>query len=1356
MKTNNTLSSKLLMRRRADESGVALILVLLILVILSGLILAFFSTVTSETTASGSESSAVSAKALAENAINIVSSQIVEASRSGDKANLSSWASQPGMIRTFDQNGHPAKAYKLYSSKLLVEDISGEFKQEEIDNDWSKNTALYTDLNEPVRGVDGLLNYPIVNPEAVNDVDGFTIDTPPSGGTNALPMPVEWMYVLRDGTLRAGEKSGDNSVTVEAASKTNPIVGRIAFWTDDESCKVNINTASEGVYWDMPHIVSREDIGIMSGSTASTPGLSICQPATGEYQRYSGHPATTSLSPILKKYGLPAPDESTVPAQIASRAAAYYNILPRVAQGGSKAGTAIPITMRSTGSSAAIKPGAKRLFDSVEEMMFSEAPSTTERNLTPGTGGPLFTKETLEKVKFFLTAHSNAPEVTVFNTPRLSMWPESSQPDRRTIFDKTIAFCSSLGFMATGGEPKFPYFFQRFTVSNPNTNNNSGARSQTRDYADIERNKELFKYLTNMMRERVPGYGSSLYSKFGTDTDQIATYIFDYIRCTNIFDPSAKLQNKDLYTKLSTLASTIPMDPDNPVGYSGVSDAGGGEVLPIKIGAYQGFGRIMTINKIALIFYGTNWDRKIDSDPNGVPIPRHYPSTNTNATELAAVFVVGFSGVMHGLPSIRPNMYYTVNGLDKFKVNGQTLFPGVKDGAGNYLEGAPVRTGEGRGLGGTDDPSFTFTRKDEPIFWNKPAPSYSAPDTQAPGDTNNKPMRYTDRLAANNYPFFTKMAAGSFGTANPYDPGYVRRFIDISGPGSTFNFEGGTLEIQLYASDAAASPVQTFKIFVPNGTFRKPIVEGIKDAAPGLADAGNNNARPIWTFENAIQPASATINNPWAILTRKRDRYQTRDSDTVVSVELGGVVDDHEGTSPTSVDRTAGDLRMTAGRALVNERYWHAHQDWERTTLNKGKAYSFMRGSGEAFNNPDAVFGVLAPGMKAKTGAPNYRTRRPDVPSRVMSNFNDSTKGVLRADGGPGDWDTGYGMQKDGPYLNMPDIGDVSFVDIDDRKDQPRYPYLTKEDHFLTDQGAGNYYSPNRQIPSSMMLGSIPTGVQRLLPWQTLLFNPKPEDESHPGHGKTGVVPDHVVADFFWMPVVEPYAISQPFTTAGKINLNYQIQPFTYIKRSTGIYALMKSTKFAAMGTRLYSQAVDPRPNANPNFQYLTDNADTRIRFAIDIPATLKQFEDKFDSGDLFRIGTQICEINLYPKGQGISSASGMAAFWNNKTLTGDNLREKPYADIYPRVTTKSNSYTVHFKVQTLKKSSQSDPTQWIGGRDQVMGEYRGSALIERYIDINDDAFLDKENDFATQPIGDVNIDNFYKFRTISTKRFAP
>lgn len=35
----------------------------------------------------------------------------------------------------------------------------------------------------------------------------------------------------------------------------------LAFWTDDEFCKVNINTAMDGVYWDVPRLMSWEDYG---------------------------------------------------------------------------------------------------------------------------------------------------------------------------------------------------------------------------------------------------------------------------------------------------------------------------------------------------------------------------------------------------------------------------------------------------------------------------------------------------------------------------------------------------------------------------------------------------------------------------------------------------------------------------------------------------------------------------------------------------------------------------------------------------------------------------------------------------------------------------------------------------------------------------------------------------------------------------------------------------------------------------------------------------------------------------------------------------------------------------------------
>ncbi len=75
-------------------------------------------------------------------------------------------------------------------------------------------------------------------------------------------------------------------------------------------------------------------------------------------------------------------------------------------------------------------------------------------------------------------------------------------------------------------------------------------------------------------------------------------------------------------------------------------------------------------------------------------------------------------------------------------------------------------------------------------------------------------------------------------------------------------------------------------------------------------------------------------------------------------------------------------------------------------------------------------------------------------------------------------------------------------------------------------------------------------------PWQTLLFCPNPASEAnnsgapiHPGFGWTAsaatnappykIPPDHALLDFFTMPIVQPYAISEPFSTAGKVNMNY-------------------------------------------------------------------------------------------------------------------------------------------------------------------------------------------------------------------------
>ena len=238
--------------------------------------------------------------------------------------------------------------------------------------------------------------------------------------------------------------------------------------------------------------------------------------------------------------------------------------------------------------------------------------------------------------------------------------------------------------------------------------------------------------------------------------------------------------------------------------------------------------------------------------------------------------------------------------------------------------------------------------------------------------------------------------------------------------------------------------------------------------------------------------------------------------------------------------------------------------------------------------------------------------------------------------------------------------------------------------------------------------------------------------------------------------MVEPYAISQPFATSGKINLNSQLMPYSYINRQTGLYAVLKSTKFAALPVQ---DANGYKPLDGPSNGQARVNG---IRNALDLPATVSLIAQQSEKNP-FRSATQICEVNLVPQGlmapntPPLAADSIMANFWKANRLTGDNLREKPYVDLYPRLTTKSNTFTVHVRVQTLKKSPKSTlPDRWVTASDLVQGEYRGSTILERYVDLNDTTLPDFATAFTGDPASSPSLDKYYKMRVVSTKRFAP
>jgi hypothetical protein len=174
---------------------------------------------------------------------------------------------------TLTARGAPADAYDLPKAVLSTDP-----------QHWSKKPALWTDLNEPVKDLTRLdasggplMTYPIFDAnylvasatdakvgqlsleknKTVSDVEGFRIE---EFDTRKATMPVRWLYMLKDGTLVGAKEKGDGDADLIVPSgktkmvdgKPNPIVARVAFWTDDDTAKVNINTASEGTFGILP------------------------------------------------------------------------------------------------------------------------------------------------------------------------------------------------------------------------------------------------------------------------------------------------------------------------------------------------------------------------------------------------------------------------------------------------------------------------------------------------------------------------------------------------------------------------------------------------------------------------------------------------------------------------------------------------------------------------------------------------------------------------------------------------------------------------------------------------------------------------------------------------------------------------------------------------------------------------------------------------------------------------------------------------------------------------------------------------------------------------------------------------
>ncbi|MGB8352830.1 MAG: Verru_Chthon cassette protein A [Chthoniobacteraceae bacterium] len=1337
---------RVITKNRTRSSGVALVLVLAFLVLITVFIIAFFSSVTTERASSKNYANMVTTKQLADSAVNLVMAQIVDATTGTNSVSRLAWASQPGMIRTYDVTGTDAGFYKLYSSKNMVtnqaqlaNELNPSNTAAEISANWYSMPALYTDLNSPVLVPDQngqivpdstapgdtyIASYPILNPVAQapnpdlpsnGQAEGFSISgtnvgytggNPPASGynpaqaavnntPNPAAMPVQWLYVLRDGTVTApdGSSGGGGIATWSGTngscppSAGNPIVGRVAFWTDDDTSKININTAggdqqyrtsgsnsdgqnflgqpasasggsaTPGAFWDIPRTESPED-----------QSLAQSQLVQQEFQRYPGHPATVALSLLF-----PNLNRDQILA-----------LTPRFSGTNSSEGGTIVTTSTTAGTPSVVPVAFNRLYASTDELEFQPGTSGSNRPLnTSGTTG--VSNSVVDQYRFFLTAHSRAPETNLFNLPRITIWPITTQSGAQqpstqyqTASDSLIAFCSTTGTN--------PYYFTRYD-----------SNSMTNDYANITRNQQLYAYLQWLTGQQIPGVANTVlgtscpargfldkYPSGGSgapERDQILTEIFDYIRS------SVNLQDSELVA-----SGGIPYTPSAAVGgTSGNMMPGSGQVTPIRIGTTQGFGRFPTIAEAAIVWISTT--------------PYSTLTPNPGPYSMQANLLFETYNVAQGFATYRPSLQHVVAVKQPFTVTvGGTTTTLDFTGGTNVINGIAGDYSESwGGVEGILSPLFASITYPPPL---KSALNYGTIKTVPANRSGTTP---------NQYPFFS--------SAMPLPTPPVS-------PPLTFDFGGGEITVAVQTTDGQT--VQNIDLYFPPATN----ILAPMPVPPGVNISANyRDGNLTWQGRfNSVQGINSGAANSLLL----SGTYSGSGPTTIRALEPAGI-------------NVQGDYRIIAASPNISgTAYFLPHYNYFDGGNNQFAHSLRFAYQGQTFGG--ASYGSLVANGAYSTGTP---ITVPDFPSSVGHFAGSSTNAVIMTSSGsliPGDWDNGIADSCDGAYINKADEGTILNGQSTVVSGSVGAGNFAGSEYATVPYYAGGqllsttFHSPNRQIASAVMFGSLSTGVLRGLPWQTLLFHPDPYG-GHPGNAQPK---DYYLLDLFNMPVVEPYAISEPFSTAGKINLNYQILPFTYIKRTTALRAVLDSTMTMAIpttaGSRYKAQGAALNANA-PKMHF---------RHPIDPDATLQQFDARFANNDIFRSAAEICGIELIPKADGLLisgslTASQMPAFWLANQLTGNNTRDMPYNHIYPLLTTKSNTYTVHFRVQSLQKPmNDPNPAQWNEGMGKITGEYRGSTTIERYIDASDL----KLPDFATNQA--ATMDAYYKFKVVSTTKFAP
>lgn len=179
---------------RTKNKGAALVIVLSVVVVMSAIVLGLAVAMRMERQAAHFYAERARADLLAREGIEYVKSSIKEATDTSVSGYR--WTTSPGQIITNSSLANGVVA--LYSG-----------------------TAASTDTNAPD------LNRIVRTDDRLTAITGEV-----QGSTNV--MRVAWIYVYKDGT---------HTLTTNAYNATNPIIGRFAYWADDESSRIDLNTA---------------------------------------------------------------------------------------------------------------------------------------------------------------------------------------------------------------------------------------------------------------------------------------------------------------------------------------------------------------------------------------------------------------------------------------------------------------------------------------------------------------------------------------------------------------------------------------------------------------------------------------------------------------------------------------------------------------------------------------------------------------------------------------------------------------------------------------------------------------------------------------------------------------------------------------------------------------------------------------------------------------------------------------------------------------------------------------------------------------------------------------------------------